>query len=99
MPTPSRDPYFEKLRTELTAYPRGRQFICVRNLRRFRERDFCDYLLRHSWTLRFTDPATMLWEARLAQTAADTGGHDELRILARIQVANALRIVGRFQAA
>ena len=99
MPLPTRDSHLEKLRAELTAYPRGRQLICVKNMRRFRERDFCDYLLRHSWTLRFADPAMMLWEARIAQAAADTGGHDELRILARIQVANALRLVGRFKAA
>ncbi len=99
MPTPSRDPYFEKLRAELTAYPRGRQLICVRNLRRFKDRDFCEYLLRHSWSLRFADPSTMLWEARLAQAAADTGGYDELKALARIQVGNGLRTLGRYKAA
>jgi tetratricopeptide (TPR) repeat protein len=99
MPDLNRDLHLEHLRAELTAFPRGRQLLCVRNLRRFRDRGFCDYLLRHSWSLRFADPAAMLWEARIAQAAADAGGHDELRILARIQVANALRIVGRFQAA
>jgi tetratricopeptide (TPR) repeat protein len=99
MPDLNRDLHLEHLRAELTAFPRGRQLLCVRNLRRFRDRAFCDYLLRHSWSLRFADPAAMLWEARIAQAAADAGGHDELRVLARIQVANALRIVGRFKAA
>jgi tetratricopeptide (TPR) repeat protein len=89
----------EELRASLLALPRGRQLTCAINLRRYKSRPFCEYLLQHSWAIRFADPAGMLWEARVARSIADALKEGDLRVHARVNLANALRICGRFSEA